>query len=379
MYNNDEYDIAIIGGGLAGISLAIQSADAGYKTVLFEKEQYPFHKVCGEYISNESYPFLQRLGIDLPSLSLPHINRLTVSDAGGNAYSFPLDLGGFGISRFSLDNLLYEKALKKGITVFTKTKVNDVWQQEDEFTIATSNQKYKAKLVCGAYGKRGNLDIQWRRNFAQQKANKLNNYIGIKYHIRYSQPVNTISLHNFPDGYCGISNIEEGKCCLCYLTTANNLKKHGNSIAEMEAKLLSRNPFLKKIFNEAKFLYKQPLAISQVSFDKKTQVENGVLLLGDSAGLITPLCGNGMSMAMHASLLAFQNSNLFLKGNISRHEMEEQYKAQWNQQFAKRLFIGRIIQRLFGGTTLTSLFLKTMNAVPVLSRKLIKATHGKPF
>ena len=43
-----QYDIAIIGGGLAGLSLAIQGADKGYKTVVFEKEQYPFHKVCGE-------------------------------------------------------------------------------------------------------------------------------------------------------------------------------------------------------------------------------------------------------------------------------------------------------------------------------------------
>ena len=57
MYNNEDYDIAVIGGGLAGLSLSIQSAEAGYKTILFEKEHYPFHKVCGEYISNESYEF----------------------------------------------------------------------------------------------------------------------------------------------------------------------------------------------------------------------------------------------------------------------------------------------------------------------------------
>ena len=47
---NTTYDIAIIGGGLAGLTLAIQGADKGYHVVLFEKEAYPFHKVCGEYI-----------------------------------------------------------------------------------------------------------------------------------------------------------------------------------------------------------------------------------------------------------------------------------------------------------------------------------------
>ena len=56
------YDLAIVGGGLAGLALAIQSARAGYQTVLFEKEKYPFHKVCGEYVSLESWDFLEELG-----------------------------------------------------------------------------------------------------------------------------------------------------------------------------------------------------------------------------------------------------------------------------------------------------------------------------
>ena len=47
-------DCGIVGGGLAGLTLAIQLADAGYAVVLFEKEKYPFHKVFGEYISMES-------------------------------------------------------------------------------------------------------------------------------------------------------------------------------------------------------------------------------------------------------------------------------------------------------------------------------------
>jgi flavin-dependent dehydrogenase len=55
-----DFDIGVIGGGLAGLSFAILCADAGYSVALFEKEEYPFHKVCGEYISLESYDFLQR-------------------------------------------------------------------------------------------------------------------------------------------------------------------------------------------------------------------------------------------------------------------------------------------------------------------------------
>jgi flavin-dependent dehydrogenase len=54
--------LLIAGGGLAGLALSIQCAQAGYRTVLFEKEKYPFHKVCGEYISFESWNFLEELG-----------------------------------------------------------------------------------------------------------------------------------------------------------------------------------------------------------------------------------------------------------------------------------------------------------------------------
>jgi len=54
MDNDITYDAAIIGGGLAGLALSIQLSKKGYRVILFEKEQYPFHKVCGEYISMES-------------------------------------------------------------------------------------------------------------------------------------------------------------------------------------------------------------------------------------------------------------------------------------------------------------------------------------
>ena len=68
----------------------------------------------------------------------------------------------------------------------------------------------------------------------------------------------------------------------------------------MEREILSKNPHLEKIISERQSFYEQPITISQVSFNKKTQVENHVLMLGDAAGLIAPLSGNGMSMAMHS-------------------------------------------------------------------------------
>ena len=373
------YDVAIAGGGLAGLSLAILMAEKGYSVLLFEKEKYPFHKVCGEYISMESWDFLQRLGLPLQEMSLPQINKLQVSSPDGTMLSQPLPLGGFGMSRYLLDSSLKEIALQKDVTVYEQCKVENILFEKDIFEISTSKGKFYSKTCTGSFGKRSNLDVKWKRPFTLSKTGRLQNYVGIKYHVKYSQPVDTISLHNFQDGYCGISNIEEGTCCLCYLTTAANLKKSGNNIEAMEKNILSCNPLLANIFNHCEKLYDAPVSISQISFQQKSLVENHVLMLGDAAGMITPLCGNGMSMAMHAASIAKGYLHTFLKGEISLIEMEAAYSKAWKKQFASRLRTGRIIQRLFGNSSLSNLFISSMKRMPGLVKFLIRQTHGKPF
>ena len=102
-------------------------------------------------------------------------------------------------------------------------------------------------------------------------------------------------------------------------------------------------------------------------------------MIGDAAGMITPLCGNGMSMALHGSKLAAVQINNFLQGHITRAAMEQQYIQQWQQQFARRLKMGRRIQRLFGRSWLTNFFITIIKPFPKLINFLIRQTHGEPF
>jgi flavin-dependent dehydrogenase len=147
----------------------------------------------------------------------------------------------------------------------------------------------------------------------------------------------------------------------------------------MEENVLYQNPFLKKIFLESDFLFPEPVTISQISFDKKNQVENHILMLGDAAGMITPLCGNGMSMAFHSAKIAFENINLFLSKNILRNEIEQKYSEEWRTLFSKRLRNGRMIQKLFGKMWLTNVFIGMIKYFPFIVNRIIKATHGKEF
>jgi flavin-dependent dehydrogenase len=377
--SNQSYDVALVGGGLAGLSLSILLAKANHRVALFEKEKYPFHKVCGEYISFESWNFLEELGIPLSDWNLPVINKLMVSSPNGKYLEQDLPLGGFGISRYKLDSSLAEVAKANGVKLFEGNKVSDIVKEESLFNIKNSAGNNYAKIVCGSFGKRSNLDVKWKRNFTLKKNDKLNNYIGVKYHIDTNYPNDLIALHNFKNGYCGISQIEENKYCLCYLTTAENLRLNDNSIEKMERNVVQKNPFLKKIFTESRFLIPEPVTISQISFEKKNQVENNILFLGDAAGMITPLCGNGMSMALHAAKIAFHCIDDFLDNKITRSEMEKNYEEQWKKLFASRLRTGRIIQSFFGNEFLSNLLINTIKPFPKFVSFLVKQTHGEAF
>jgi flavin-dependent dehydrogenase len=139
------------------------------------------------------------------------------------------------------------------------------------------------------------------------------------------------------------------------------------------------NPHLRDIFSRAKFLWDEPVTISQVSFARKELVRDHILFCGDAAGMITPLCGNGMSMALHGSKILAGLLAQQLQGKISRQELESEYARAWNAQFSTRLRVGRTIQSLFGKPLATNLLVRGLKPFPALVRGLVSLTHGKPY
>jgi flavin-dependent dehydrogenase len=374
-------DVIIIGGGLAGLTAAIMLSRAGKSVLLIEKGSYPSHKVCGEYVSNEVLDFLRSLGFDPFAYGASHISRLRVSTPSGKNMYSPLDLGAFGLSRYTFDNALYELAIKNGSEVLTKRKVTDVTFDQGIFTVTTNlDEVYTAPLVIGSYGKRDTLDKQLKRDFIQEHTG----YLGVKYHIRTDYPADEIGLDNFEGGYCGISKIEDEKYNLCYLYKRKRDAVY-KTIPDIQEYILSRNPVLKNIFSNSEFLFAKPEVINDFSFAPKSMVQDHILMCGDTAGLITPLCGNGMSMAIHGAKILCDlilQSGL-LDGNTikseDRKKLENEYAAQWKTQFSKRLFWGRTIQGMFGNSTLSEIAIRSLHAIPPIERSLISKTHGRPI
>jgi flavin-dependent dehydrogenase len=368
-------DVVIIGGGLAGLTSAIHLSKFGLKVTLIEKNEYPKHKVCGEYVSNEVLPYYQWLGLEISVLKPSTISKVAFSTAKGKMISGDLLLGGFGISRFELDHYLFEKAIENGCQIIQDT-VSDIQFIDDEFHISTANNlEFKSKIVLGAFGKRSNIDLKLHRDFIQKKTP----WLAVKAHYSGEFPNDLVELHNFNGGYCGVSKVENNRINICYLTDYETFKQYKN-IEEFQSKVMCKNPHLKAIFENCELLFEKPLTISQISFEEKATVENHILMIGDTAGLIHPLCGNGMAIAIHSAKIASELILDFLDNKISsRKELEEKYIQEWNINFKNRLSTGRLLSKILQNERLTSFLMQLLVIFPFLFPMIIKKTHGKPI
>ena len=371
--SSSTFDVIVVGGGLAGLSSAIHLSKANLNVLVIEKNSYPKHKVCGEFISNEVLPYFKFLEIDVFELGAKRIDKFQLSTTKSKLISTTLPLGGFGISRFCLDNTLAKKALQVGAEIL-QDSVEDIQFSNDVFSIETKSAKqFNAKIVIGAYGKRSNLDIKLKRQFIKRKSP----YLAVKTHVKGNFPEDVVALHNFDGGYCGVSKVENDTINLCYITNFNAFKTYKN-IVEFQQKVLYKNTFLKEVFNNTSPVFDEPLTISQISFENKKPIENHILMCGDTAALIHPLCGNGMSMAIRsaqiASTLAVKYFNL---ESPDREALEKQYLREWNTAFKLRLKTGHIIADLFNQPKLSEVLMQGLKTFPRILPFIIKRTHGK--
>lgn len=368
---NHSFEVLIVGGGLAGLTTALHLSENGIDVGLIEKKEFPRHKVCGEYVSNEVLPYLNSLHVDPIAAGAKRIEKFELTDIHGKPIQIELPLGGFGISRYGFDNLFFGK-LKEKIPIEIDTVLR-IKKNGEKFEVETKSGKFfYAFYVVGAHGKRSNLDTFLNRKFILKKSP----WMAVKCHYEFDFPEDTVALHNFPGGYCGLSKTETDVVNACYLATFKSFQKTKN-ISDFQYQVLSQNPELKHFFKHAKPVFKKPIAISQISFDKKKAVENHIFMVGDSAGLIHPLCGNGMAMAIMAAKLFSETFISCRNSNHSREVLENEYINLWNAAFLSRLKTGNLIQKALMNPMVSKIGFSVGKTFPSLISKLITHTHGK--
>ena len=234
------FDIIVIGGGLGGLCSTLHLSKKGLKVLLIEKHEYPKHKVCGEYISNEVLPYLNALGFDPFDFGAKAISDFTLSTPGSRSVKTKLPLGGFSISRYCLDWELAKKAQAAGAEI-VHASVTDIQFENDRFRVLTKDEEFTAPLAIGSFGKRSNLDVKLDRDFIK----KPSPFLGVKAHYKGNFPENAVGLHNFEGGYCGISKVENDNINICYLADFKAFKQYKN-IDDFQEQVLSKNTFLKE-------------------------------------------------------------------------------------------------------------------------------------
>jgi menaquinone-9 beta-reductase len=371
------YDAAVIGGGLAGCSAAIHLARQGARVALFEAKTYPHHKVCGEFLSPECLSLLDELG-SIPAIqeAVPRSIR-TVHISAPDGTSWKTDLPGvaLGLSRYHLDHILAQTAQACDVTLFEGTTVHhiegDLGQGfRVEARAGSGRLELATQSVIGAHGKRGSLDRSLKRAFLQQPQP----FIALKVHLDAPPMPGRIELHGFPGGYCGLSEVEGGRINLCLLAREDVFQRAGATIPAFMAWMRTQNPRL-----EERLWAAQPVtdwySIAQVPFVNKTALEADVLMAGDSAGLIAPLAGDGMSMALQGGKLAALYVGEFLDGRMTAIQLRKQYPAVWRREFGGRLRLGRWLQKLMLRPRLLAWGLGAMNRLPGLGTYLIQHTR----
>ena len=372
------FDAAIIGGGLAGCQAAITLIARNHRVLLLEAGSYPRPKVCGEFLSPECVALFTESGFlpTLQALKPVTIETLRITSPDGSEWCSRFPAPALGISRFALDQALAAYAAKLGVQVHDGTRVTQIEGNLRAgfcITAQTSQglQTFQAATVIAAHGRRSNLDRILNRD--DMKSHQV--YMGLKQHFVGPTFPGHIDLHVFRGGYCGMSQVEDGTTNVCLLVRQDVFQEAGNRIAPFIDWMGTQNQHLGHWLAQATPVYPEWLSIAQVSLITKTPVEQDILIAGDAGGMIAPLAGDGMAMALHSGTLAAMSLDRYLTHAQDTQAMTHDYARIWRKTFESRLRLGRMLQSVMLRPTLLAPGLQLLNQVPPLGNWIIKHTR----
>jgi len=378
--NEYQTDIVIVGGGPAGSTTALYLSQLGFDITLIEKKKFPRETLCGEFLSKEVTDALQELNIfnDFLSLKPNKIISFRAVDESGVELKSDLNFNAYAMKRSIFDSFLIEKAKARGVKVFQPAEVLSILKSKSGYIseiVDDVNKRFKisSKLVIAAYGKQNILDKKLERNFINKKSN-LN---GVKFHLPVKLLKNSFSkeirIYTDDELYCGMNQVSETEITVCFL---ENRKLSKIPSRERLIEVIKSNKHFQNLFNEEAINYIHTTNIygtGNIFFGKKEVVENGIIMVGDSARVISPLAGDGIGMAMETARLIYTILSKNNLDNIGKVFLE--YQEQYEKVFSKRLKIAKVIQTIILNRNTRKIGFYFSNNFPALLPFLIKFTR----
>lgn len=372
-----QVDVIVIGAGIAGSSTALQLARLGHRTVLMDRQEFPRHKTCGEFMSPETKEMLEVLGVDLASHKVRHstMSRARIILPHGGEIEAPLPGQAIGISRYELDRILHQKAQAAGAEIVTKATVTGIRKSDSHVYEVDSRQgdqlvRYQARAVIGAYGTK---KPRGTATAAEETRDGIV-YIGIKSHYSGINVPERVELYFCNGGYIGISPIEDGKINVAALLTLDSVQGSGKSVLEILHVASQTNSRLAARLTEGTPVPGSQVSIAPLRLSDIPEPWSEFPHVGDAMLMIPPLCGDGMSIALRSALLCSSWTDKYLQGTLSYHQWQNGYSDEANKEFTQLLKRARRIQKLAFART-NRLYPGLARMFPGLAKYVVKATR----
>ena len=349
-------DVAIVGGGPAGSTLAALLAERGVVVTVIERDTFPRDKLCGEFLSYDALPIVERIGLDLSKAAHIHACRIV---GRHRSYQFELPHAARGISRERLDADLACAAATRGATIVSGTAL-------------ASLDDIRASVVVGAWGRWSRFDKDLGRAFVRERTSRS---FGFKRHYRGPSNDGVISLYSFDHGYMGINDVEEGVTNICGLVDESRLSGHKGRWDTFVESIRADEPAVDAAFSGYAPAQESFLTSNPVVFRARCAVDNGVFMIGDASGVIDPLAGNGMAMAIQSALVAAPCIMKLLSHPDRRDAIEREYSAAHGALFIPRITWSRRVAALLSRPALLDLSLRGAHG-PTAGSFLVRKTRG---
>ena len=371
-------DVAIIGAGPAGSTLAALLASRGVKVTLYDRDTFPRDKLCGEFLSYDALPVLDALGVlaSIDAAPAPRITRCRV--IGARTYEFELPYAARGVSRLFLDELLLRAAQRSGATVREGVTVTSCsaglrpaspggGAEGRPEARTTPGVHVEARVLVGAWGRWGRFDQQLGRAFVRDRGHR---NFGFKRHFT-GPATGTIDLYSFPRGYLGVNAVEGDLTNICGLVHASRLAGHKGRWDAFVETIRSEEQPLDELFSRYAPAQDHYLSSEPVIFRARSAVEGGVFMIGDASGVIDPLTGNGMAMAIQSALLAAPVILRALEGA----NVEDEYREAHRRFFAPRIAWSRRVAFLLSRPRLLDAMLAAVRT-PKIGELFLRRTRA---
>ncbi|WP_046348859.1 NAD(P)/FAD-dependent oxidoreductase [Sphingomonas changbaiensis] len=350
-------DTIILGGGPAGSAAAITLAKAGERPLVLERQRETGDALCGGFLSWHSLALLERLGIEkLRGATVDHVRLFSPNGSASARLPRPA----LGLSRRQLDSRLLAHAEALGARVEREVTARAL----DGCTIRTDGETFAPDRLLLATGKH---DV---RGGGRPKPDG-DPALGLRVRLGPAPALTrlvdgAIELHLFDRGYAGLVLQEDGSANLCLAVRKSRLNEAGGPRALLHA--IGRD--VPALGERLAWLADQAAidAIASVPYGwRATGTTPGVYRLGDQAGVMPSLAGEGMGIALTSGLLA---GEAVLAGRPA-----EAFQRDLARRTGRPIAVARAILAFAERPPRAPLLVRTMRLAPGLATLLARATR----